>query len=61
MAASDDLDPSVRPRLEALIERNRDGGCVNLSELTELAESLELDDDAHAACSTRPPRSRASR
>jgi RNA polymerase primary sigma factor len=46
MAASDDLDPTVRPRLEALIERNHDRGCVNLSELTELAESLELGEEA---------------
>ncbi|MEA2340326.1 MAG: polymerase primary sigma factor [Solirubrobacteraceae bacterium] len=45
MAATELLDPAVRPRLEALIERNHDRGCVNLSELTELAESLELDED----------------
>jgi RNA polymerase primary sigma factor len=40
---------SPEPRIEALLERGEDTGCVNLSELAELAQELELaDDDAQA-------------
>src|SRR5215208_2016841 len=36
-------------RIEALLERGEERGCVNLSELAELAQELELtEDDAHA-------------
>jgi hypothetical protein len=31
--------------IEGLIERGEELGCVNLSELTELAQELELPDD----------------
>src|SRR5687768_1275693 len=33
-------------RVASLVERVRDEGCVELSELSELVESLHLDDDA---------------
>jgi RNA polymerase primary sigma factor len=33
------------PRLDALIERAEDQGCVNLSELSDLVRDLELEDD----------------
>src|SRR5688500_16596164 len=36
--------PSAGP-LAALLERSEEQGCVNLSELSELAQSLELGDD----------------
>jgi RNA polymerase primary sigma factor len=42
-------DGPSEPRIEALLERGEDTGCVNLSELAELAQELELaDDDAQA-------------
>jgi RNA polymerase primary sigma factor len=42
-------DESAERRLEALIERGEDRGCVNLSELAELTQELELpDDDVHS-------------
>jgi RNA polymerase primary sigma factor len=33
------------PQIEALLERGEELGCVNLSELSELVQELELDDD----------------
>jgi RNA polymerase primary sigma factor len=42
-------DESGERRFEALLERGEDRGCVSLSELTELAQELELsDDDTHS-------------
>jgi RNA polymerase primary sigma factor len=38
-------DDSAERRLEALIERGDERGCVELSELAELAQELELPDD----------------
>ena len=40
-------DP-VPQRLEALIAHGEGEGCVNLSELTELSQALDLDDDRNA-------------
>jgi RNA polymerase primary sigma factor len=37
--------PETEARLEALIDRSEDTGCVNLSELSELVQELDLDDD----------------
>jgi RNA polymerase primary sigma factor len=34
-----------QPRLDALLERGEDQGCVNLSDLSDLIKDLELDDD----------------
>jgi RNA polymerase primary sigma factor len=34
-----------QPRLDALLERGEDQGCVNLSDLSDLIKALELDDD----------------
>ncbi|MEA2481679.1 MAG: polymerase primary sigma factor [Thermoleophilaceae bacterium] len=39
------VDQTAQTRIEALIERSEDQGCVNLSELSELATELELGDD----------------
>jgi RNA polymerase primary sigma factor len=40
---------SAERRIDALLERGEERGCVNLSELAELAQELELaDDDAQA-------------
>jgi RNA polymerase primary sigma factor len=36
---------TTHPRVQALIERGEEEGCVNLSELSELANELEMDDD----------------
>jgi RNA polymerase primary sigma factor len=42
-------DESGERRFEALLERGEDRGCVTLSELSELAQELELsDDDTHS-------------
>jgi len=41
MAAADQL----QTRLDRLIERGEEEGCVNLSDLTELAQELELSED----------------
>jgi RNA polymerase primary sigma factor len=42
-------DESAERRLERLIERGEDRGCVNLSEFSELTQELELpDEDVHA-------------
>src|SRR5918999_3866455 len=42
-------DESAERRIEALVERGEERGCVNLSELLELTQELELpDDDAQA-------------
>jgi RNA polymerase primary sigma factor len=39
-------DPTTRPEIAALIARGEDrGGCVTLSELAELAQALELNED----------------
>ena len=32
-------------RLDALLERSEDQGCVNLSELSDIVRDLDLDDD----------------
>ena len=37
--------PSPDARLERLLDRGEEIGCVNLSELSELVQELELDDD----------------
>jgi RNA polymerase primary sigma factor len=42
-------DGSAEGRVEALLERGEESGCVNLSELSELIQELELpEDDAQA-------------
>ncbi|MEA2309239.1 MAG: polymerase primary sigma factor, partial [Thermoleophilaceae bacterium] len=38
-------NPSVDARLERLLDRGEELGCVNLSELSEIVQELELDDD----------------
>src|ERR671919_35820 len=38
-------DESAERKIEALVERGEERGCVNLSELLELAQELELSDD----------------
>src|ERR671921_1694353 len=38
-------DESPERKIEALVERGEERGCVNLSELLELAQELELPDD----------------
>jgi hypothetical protein len=35
----------TQARLDALLERGEEQGCVNLSELSEIVRDLELDDD----------------
>jgi RNA polymerase primary sigma factor len=40
-------------RIDALIERGEEGGCVNLSELAELAQELELPEDEAQAMHDR--------
>ena len=43
------IEGSAERRIEVLLERGEDRGCVNLSELAELAQELELtEDDAQA-------------
>jgi RNA polymerase primary sigma factor len=39
------MEGSAEPRIEALLERGEERGCLNLSELAELAQELELSDD----------------
>jgi RNA polymerase primary sigma factor len=39
-------EQTIDPRLEALITRGEDKGCVPLSEFTEIVESLDIDDEA---------------
>ncbi len=42
-------EESPERRIEALVERGEERGCVNLSELLELVQELELpEDDAQA-------------
>src|SRR5512134_2949488 len=42
-------DESAERRLESLIERGEDRGCVDLSEFSELVQELELpDEEVHA-------------
>jgi RNA polymerase primary sigma factor len=36
---------TANPRVQALIERGEEEGCVNLSELADLTQQLDLDDD----------------
>src|ERR671917_1045038 len=38
-------DGSAERRIEAMVERGEETGCVNLSELSELAQELELPED----------------
>jgi RNA polymerase primary sigma factor len=38
-------DETIDPRLDALIARGEDKGCVPLSEFTEIVESLDVDDE----------------
>ena len=38
---------SINPRALALVERGEDDGCINLSDLSELAQDLP-DEDAQA-------------
>ncbi len=47
MAAPDAtiLGPDARSRIDALIERAEDQACFNLSQLAEIAEELDLEDD----------------
>jgi RNA polymerase primary sigma factor len=43
------MEGSPERRIEALLERSEESGCVNLSELADLAQELELtEDDAQA-------------
>ena len=39
------MEGPAERRIEALVERAEDRGCVNLSELTEVAQELDLPDD----------------
>jgi RNA polymerase primary sigma factor len=39
------IDPDVQARLDALVAQGETKGCVNLSELSELAQEAGLDDD----------------
>jgi RNA polymerase primary sigma factor len=41
--------PETDARIDALIGRGEEEGCVNLSELSELVQELDLDDDAAQA------------
>src|SRR4028118_1794055 len=49
MASPDLLEPEVRARFEAIVERAEDHGCVKLSQLSEISEELELDEEAAQA------------
>jgi len=40
------MDGNTRLRLEAMLNRGEEAGCVNLSELSVLVEELELNDEA---------------
>jgi RNA polymerase primary sigma factor len=44
---------SAERRIEALLERGEEHGCVNLSEIAELAQELELGDDDSQALQDR--------
>jgi RNA polymerase primary sigma factor len=46
-------DESAERRIEALVERGEDRGCVNLSELMELTHELELPEDEAQALHER--------
>jgi RNA polymerase primary sigma factor len=39
------MEGTAEPRIEALLERGEDRGCLNPSELAELAQELELSED----------------
>src|SRR3954462_7897174 len=39
------MEETAERRIEALLERGEESGCLNLSELAELAQQLELSDD----------------
>jgi len=43
------LPPEAARRIAAVVERGEESGCINLSELSELAQSLELEDEDIAA------------
>jgi RNA polymerase primary sigma factor len=45
--------PGTDARIDALIGRGEEEGCVNLSELSELVQELDLDDDAAQALEDR--------
>jgi RNA polymerase primary sigma factor len=47
------LDESAELRIDALIERGEELGCVNLSELSQLAQELELPEDEAQALHDR--------
>jgi RNA polymerase primary sigma factor len=39
------IDPTIQSRIEALIERNEDTACINLSELADVLQDAVLSDD----------------
>src|SRR3954447_25407551 len=39
-------ETTQHPRVQALLDHGEDEGCVNLSELTELLQELDLDDES---------------
>jgi RNA polymerase primary sigma factor len=43
------LRPEVGERIAAMVERGERTGCINLSELSELSQSLDLDDEQIAS------------
>jgi RNA polymerase primary sigma factor len=47
------IEGSAERRIEALLERTEERGCVNLSELAELAQELELTEDGAQALQDR--------
>jgi RNA polymerase primary sigma factor len=47
------IEGSAERRIETLLERAEESGCVNLSELAELAQELELTEDAAQALQDR--------
>jgi RNA polymerase primary sigma factor len=47
------LDEAAERRIDALIERGEEMGCVNLSELSQLAQELELQEDEAQALHDR--------
>ena len=47
------MEATAERRIEALLERGEESGCVNLSELAELAQQLELSEDEAQALQER--------
>ena len=47
------MEESAERRVEALLERGEESGCVDLSELSELAQELELTEDESQALQER--------